>query len=196
MENKINQNNETNNIINNEEYENKINAFILLIQDKYNKNNNNIFISGKILYYISDTTIIYFNYKISKNSKENLFNKDILFCFEFIENKVPYIRVISNFINPTFYDGRNLFYCLINDYSNKYIFDKNNLDECEKIIELIITGIKKFIINLKENMDIKVYIYYGEYTLNHVYIINDFLINQPILKFFRIYELNNNKTKE
>ena len=196
MENKINQNNETNNIINNEEYENKINSFILMIQDKYNKNKNNIIISGKILYYISDATIINFNYKISKNSEENCFNKDILFCFEFIENKVPYIRVISNFINPTFYDGRNLFYCLINDYSNNYIFDKNNLDACEKIIDLIITGIKKFIINLKENMDIKVYIYYGEYTLNHAYIINDFLINQPTLKFFRIYELNNTKAKE
>jgi len=193
MENNIN----GNNISNNEEIENKINTFLLMIKEKYDKNNNyNIQINGKILYYILDTTIIYFNYKMPKNAKINLLNKDILFGFEFIQNKVPYIRALSNFINPTLYDGRNLFYCLINDYNNDYIFDKNNLQECEKIIESLIKGIEKFIAVLKDNNEIKVLIYYGEYTLNHTYIMNDFLINKSILNFIRIYELNNNKNKE
>ena len=188
MENKINENITSNN----EEIENKINIFISEIQNKYKDNKiYNIQITGKILYYIKDTTILYFNYKMFKNNKNNLFNKDILFGFEFIQNKVPYIRVLSNFINPTLYDGRNLFYCILNDYNDNYIFDINNLEECNKIIEKIIIGIDKFIITLKDNINIKVLIYYGEYTLNHIYLMNDFLMNQPILDFFRIYELNN-----
>ena len=193
------ENNKNENVISNieEDIENKLNSFILLIKDKYNKNNDsNIQINGKILYYILDTTIIYFNYKMPKNSKKNLFNKDILFGFEFMQNKVPYIRALSNFINPTLYDGRNLFYCLINDYNNHYIFDKNNLKECEKIIESLIIGIENFITILKDNNEIKVLIYYGEYTLNHTYLMNDFLMNNSILYFFRIYELDNNKNKE
>ena len=188
MENKINENITSNN----EEIENKINIFISEIQNKYKDNKiYNIQITGKILYYIKDTTILYFNYKMFKNNKNNLFNKDILFGFEFIQNKVPYIRVLSNFINPTLYDGRNLFYCILNDYNDNYIFDINNLEECNKIIEKIIIGIDKFTITLKDNINIKVLIYYGEYTLNHIYLMNDFLMNQPILDFFRIYELNN-----
>ena len=188
MENKINENT----ISNNEEIENKINIFISEIQNKYKDNKiYNIQITGKLLYYIKDTTILYFNYKMFKNNKNNLFNKDILFGFEFIQNKVPYIRVLSNFINPTLYDGRNLFYCILNDYNDNYIFDINNLEECNKIIEKIIIGIDKFTITLKDNINIKVLIYYGEYTLNHIYLMNDFLMNQPILDFFRIYELNN-----
>ena len=188
MENKINENT----ISNNEEIENKINIFISEIQNKYKDNKiYNIQITGKLLYYIKDTKILYFNYKMFKNNKNNLFNKDILFGFEFIQNKVPYIRVLSNFINPTLYDGRNLFYCILNDYNDNYIFDINNLEECNKIIEKIIIGIDKFIITLKDNINIKVLIYYGEYTLNHIYLMNDFLMNQPILDFFRIYELNN-----
>ena len=191
MENKINENC----IFNNEEIENMLNSFISEIQNKYNEKDNNIRIIGKILYYLLDNTIIYFNYKILKQNKNNLFNKDILFGFEFIQKKVPYIRILSNFITPTLYDGRNLFYCLLNDYDNSYVFDKNNLEQCNKIIEQIIIGIKKFILNLKVNIEIKVLINYGEYTLNHIYLMNDFLMNQTILNFFRIYELNN-KNKE
>ena len=191
IENKINEYNNTNN----EEIENMLNSFISEIQNKYNEKDNNIRIIGKILYYLLDNTIIYFNYKILKQNKNNLFNKDILFGFEFIQKKVPYIRILSNFITPTLYDGRNLFYCLLNDYDNNYVFDKNNLEQCNKIIEQIIIGIKKFILNLKVNIEIKVLINYGEYTLNHIYLMNDFLMNRPILNFFRIYDLSN-KNKE
>ena len=192
MENKIN----VSSVSNEDEIENKINIFINEIQNKYSNNDKfNIQISGKMLYYISETKIIYFNYKMPKYSKNNIFDKDILFGFEFVQKKVPYIRILSNFINPTLYDGRNLFYCLIGDYSNNYVFDYNNLEECDKIILKIMLGINKFIIALKENIDIKVLIYYGEYTYNHVYLMNDFLMNQPILDFYRIYELINNKNK-
>ena len=194
MENKINKNN----ITNNEEIENKIESFIMKIENKYNKNDNYyININGKILYYLSELTIIYFNYKMTKDSKNNLFGKDILFGFEFVENKIPYIRALSNFTNPSLFDGRNLFFCLTNGYYSNYIFDKNNLEELDKVIETIIIGINKFIINLNDNKNIKVLIIYGEYYINRIYLMNDFLMNQPILNFFRIFEFtNNNKNKE
>ena len=193
MENKINENN----ILKNEEIEDKFNSFISKIESKYNKKDdslNDIKIIGKVLYYMSDVTIIYFNYKMHKNSKDNLFDKDIMFGFEFIENKVPYVRALNNFVNPTLYDGRNLYYCLTNN--TNYIFDVNNLDECIKIIDMLVVGIKNFIRSLRDNIDIKVFIYYGEYNINHVYLMNDFLMNSQILKFYRIYELSNNNKNE
>ena len=182
--------NETHIIIDPESY---INSFIYKIKLKYNTSEKsddiNIHITGKILYYIEDLTILLFIYRIPKNSKENLFKKDIIFSFEFIDKKVPYIKAISNFIFPTLYDGRNLFSFLVNN--NKYIFEIGKLDECEKIISDIISGINKFMISLKENLDIKVLIYYGDYSLNHQYLINDFLINNTMINFFRINDLEN-----
>ena len=182
--------NETHIIIDQESY---INSFIYKIKLKYNKSEKsddvNIHITGKILYYIEDLTILLFIYKIPKNAKENLFKKDIIFSFEFIEKKVPYVKAITNFVFPTLFDGRNFFGFLVNQ--NKYIFDSGKLDECEKIINDIINGIHKFILNLKENIDIKVLIYYGDYTLNHQYLINDFLINKTIINFFRINDIDN-----
>lgn len=193
MENKINENN----ILKNEESEDKFISFISKIESKYNKKDdslNDIKIIGRVLYYMKDVTIIYFNYKMPKNSEDNPFDKDIMFGFEFIENKVPYIRALNNFVNPTLYDGRNLYYCLTNNYN--YVFDVNKLDECMQIIDMLVIGIKNFIVSLKDNIDIKVFIYYGEYNINHVYLMNDFLMNSQILKFYRIYELNNNNKNE
>ena len=182
-----------NNISSSEYIANKIESFLTKIENKYNSNDKfNIKINGKILYYIPESTIIYFNYRMEKNSKYNLFDKDILFGFEFIENKIPYIRALSNFTIPSLFDGRNLFFCLTNGFYNNYIFDKNNLEELEKVIEAIILGINKFIVNLKDNIEIKVLILYGEYYINHIYLMNDFLMNQSILSFFRIYEFNKN----
>ena len=184
---------EDNNIDINNERETILNSFINKIKSKYNNSENfdniNIHIFGKVLYYINDVTTILFIYKIPKNSVKNKFGKEIIFSFEFIHKKVPYVKAISNFIYPTLFDGRNFFYFLTNNYN--YIFESEKLEECEKIINEIINGINKFLISLKENLDIKVLIYYGDYTLNHEYLINDFLINKPLVNFYRIYDLNN-----
>ena len=170
-----------------------LNSFINRIMSKYNhsekSNNSDIHIIGKILYYINDLTTILFTYKIPEDSIENKFKKDIIFSFEFIHKKVPYVKALSNFIFPTLFDGRNFFYFLTNNYN--YIFDEEKLEECGKLIDDIIKGINKFLESLKENSDIKVLIYYGDYTLNHEYLINDFLINNTVLNFFRIHDLNN-----
>ena len=192
MENKIIQNDDNSKEII-DEIESKFNSFINKITSKYNLSKNsdlkNPHIIGKILYYIKDVSILFFTYNIPKNSLENIFKKDIIFAFEFIHNKVPYVKVLSNFIYPTLFDGRNLFYHLTNNYD--YIFNDEKLDECEIIIDEIIKGIKAFIKTLKENLEIKVLIYYGNYTLNHIYLMNDFLINGTVINFFRIHDLNN-----
>ena len=193
MENKINENI----ILKNEESDDELISFISKIESKYNKKEdslNDIKIIGKVLYYKSDVTIIYFNYKMSKNSEDNPFDKDIMFGFEFIENKIPYVKALNNFVNPTLYDGRNLYYDLTNNYN--YVFNINNLEECMQVIDMLVIGIKNFIISLRDNINIKVFIYYGEYNINHVYLMNDFLMNSQILKFYRIYELNNNNKNE
>ena len=194
MENKIISENDTSKdislIIDNEK---KINSFINKIKQKYNHSENfddiNIHISGKILYYVNNLTIILLTYKIPKNHENNIFQKDIIFSFEFIDKKVPYIKAMSNFIYPTLFDGRNFFYFLTNNCN--YIFNKEKLEECEKIIDDIMNGINKLIENLKENLEIKVLIYYGDYTLNHEYLINDFLVNKTLINFFRIHDINN-----
>ena len=192
---------ETNNISSNEsddkniiiDSETIIHSFMHKIKSKYNNTENsddiNINVNGKILYYINDVTIILFTYIIPKNSIKNKFEKDIIFSSEFIDKKVPYVKALSNFVYPTLFDGRNFFHFLTSNY--KYIFESEKLDDCEEIIDKIINGIYKLLDSLKENLEVKVLIYYGDYSLNHEYLINDFLMNQTIINFFRIYDLTN-----
>ena len=160
--------------------------FIKNIQDKYN--NNNLKIIGKKLHYIKETTIIYFYCTVLKLSDINPFSSDINLSIEFINNRTPYVHILNDFINPTLNDGRNIFYCLTNNHS--YCFSENKLEECEKIFGEIVTGIKNFLLCLKENIQINVFIFYGEYEIGQTYQINDFLINKNTIKFFRIIQIN------
>ena len=98
-----------NNININNDTEKILNSFINKIKSKYNNSENfdniNIHIFGKVLYYINDVTTILFIYKIPKNSVKNKFGKEIIFSFEFIHKKVPYVKAISNFIYPTLFEN-------------------------------------------------------------------------------------------
>lgn len=170
----------------------KYNFFIKNIEEKFN-NNTTLKINGKLLHYIKGTKILQFYCKVYKLSDINPFSSDIILNFEFINNSIPYVHILNDFINPTLNDGRNIFFCLTNKHS--YTFNKNNLDECEKIFNEMVTGIKTFLLCLKENIQISVFIYYGEYEIGHVYQINDFLINKNTIKFYRIIQING-KTEE
>ena len=165
----------------------KYNLFIKNLEEKYN-NNTTLKINGKILHYIKGTKILQFYCKVYKLSDINPFSSDIILNFEFINNSIPYVHILNDFINPTLNDGRNIFYCLTNKHL--YTFNKNNLDECEKIFNEMITGIKTFLLCIKENIQISVFIYYGEYEIGHVYQINDFLMNKNTIKFYRIIQIN------
>ena len=90
------------------------------------KNNKELKITGKILYYIKDEEIIPFYCTLYKTTTINPFGSDIYLNFEFKNNNTPYIKILNDFINPTLNDGRNIYYCLTNKH--KYIFDRNNLN--------------------------------------------------------------------
>ena len=85
-------------------------------------------------------------------------------------------------------DGRNIFYCLTNKHN--YIFDNNYLDECENIFDELIDNLKQFLNCLKENIQINVFIYYGEYEKGRLYKINELISNKNTVKFFRIIQID------
>ena len=172
---------------------NKNNIFINNIVNKYT-NNTDLKIQGKVLHYLQNMTILKFYGVIYKNTDINPFSSDINISIEFMDKSIPYVHILNDFINPTLNDGRNIFYCLLNKH--QYIFNKNNLEECAKIFDEMIQGIKNFLLCLKENIQINVYIYYGEYGIGHLYQINDFLMNKNTIKFYRIIQIENGKNEE
>ena len=172
---------------------NKNNIFINNIVNKYT-NNTDLKIQGKVLHYLQNMTILKFYGIIYKNTDINPFSSDINISIEFMDKSIPYVHILNDFINPTLNDGRNIFYCLLNKH--QYIFNKNNLEECAKIFDEMIQGIKNFLLCLKENIQINVYIYYGEYGIGHLYQINDFLMNKNTIKFYRIIQIENGKNEE
>ena len=101
---------------------------------------------------------------------------------------MPYIQILNDFISPTLNDGRNIFFCLTNKHS--YIFNKNNNNEFLLVFDELIEGINNFLLCLKENMEINIFIFYGEYKMNRIYLINDFLLNKNKIKVFRIIHIN------
>ena len=161
--------------------------FINNLNQKYS-NSKNIKIAGKILHYLQ-TTIFHFYLNIFKSSDINPFSYNINMSFEFIDNYRPYARILNDFINPSLNDGRNIFYCLTNNHN--YIFKKNNLDVFSIILDEMISGIENFLYRLKENIQINIFIYYGEYEIDHIYQINDFIIDKNTVKFFRIIQITN-----
>ena len=172
-----------------------IESFIDKIINNYSKNKN-IYISGKTLSFNLEENKenIIFQIKIYKNSEINPFTLDILIDIEFIPNKIPYARIKSDFVLPSLYDNRNFFYCLSNEH--EYVYDPNNLKELENLLnDIINTGIENFLLCINENLSINNFIYYGEYELNIIYNINEFLENSKLIKFYRINQILN-KGKE
>ena len=160
--------------------------FIKKIIAKY-KDNKELKITGKILYYIKDEEIISFYCTLYKTTTINPFGSDIYLNFEFKNNNTPYIKILNDFINPTLNDGRNIYYCLTNKH--KYIFDINNLNEFEKIFFELIDNLKQFLICIKENIQINAFIYYGEYEIGRIYKINELIVNKNTIKFYRIMQI-------
>ena len=160
--------------------------FIKKIIAKY-KDNKELKITGKILYYIKDEEIISFYCTLYKTTTINPFGSDIYLYFGFKNNNTPYIKILNDFINPTLNDGRNIYYCLTNKH--KYIFDINNLNEFEKIFFELIDNLKQFLICIKENIQINAFIYYGEYEIGRIYKINELIVNKNTIKFYRIMQI-------
>ena len=86
-------------------------------------------------------------------------------------------------------EGRNLFRCLSKE--DNYVFSLEKYDEMKYFLKEMIFGIKNFLSYVKESIEINYFIYFGEYELNHIYQINDFLSNINSFNFYRIYEVRN-----
>ena len=145
----------------------KTESFIIKkILEKY-KGNIYLKLLGKELHYIKDIIIIQFYCTIYKSTEINPFNEDIYINFEFREKEEPFIYILNDFITPTLNDGRNIFYCLTNKH--KYKFKTYKIEKFYLLFHKLIKGLKKFLFCLKENLEINVFIYYGEYKINHIY---------------------------
>ena len=157
------------------------------------KKYKDIEISAKILHHFKKPTFYYYCI-VRKNSCSNPFNINILFCFEFIDGEIPYVTILTDFVQPSLNDNRNYYRCLIEE--NKYIFSLDNFQDLQDILEKMINGIENFLFYIKESLEINAFIFLGEYNFSHIYQINDFLMNKNYLNFYRIKILNENKNEE
>ena len=167
--------------------------FISKITNKY-IDNKELTITGKILHYIQDKDIFSFFCTLNKSTELNPFSSDIYFNFEFKDQCIPYVKILNDFINPTLNDGRNIYYCLTNKH--KYTFDKDYLDDGEKIFYELVDNIKSFLICLKENIQINAFVFYGDYEIKKIYKINELILNKSAVKFYRIIHIDNNSKEE
>lgn len=153
-----------------------------------------VYLTGKRLYYFSsEGDIIYFIIEICQETDINPFNENLLLDLQFIPKKKPFLTFRKDCFIPSFCDNRNLIDCFI---KKDFVYN-NNLDEVEKLMEEIINiGIKNFLFCIKENFELSTFIYYGDYELNEFYNINDFIINEKTIKFYRINHIYENNDIE
>ena len=181
---------------------NKINENISLGEEQYNESINksidklkkykDIKLSGKILHYLEKPTLFYYC-TILSNNEYNPFDIDIIFSFEFIDGEIPYVTILTDFLEPSLNDNRNYYRCLTRDY--KYKFSLDNFTKHEIILESMIEGIGNFLAYLSETIALKSFIFFGEYEYDHIYNMNDFFQYKNYLNFYRINEIKKNKNK-
>ena len=141
--------------------------------------------------YIENDKSLYIILKYKRKTEYNVYQSlDIFFSITLDEkfpDVLPYVRALTNFSYPNLYDNSNL-------YNSIILFKDSNIVLKQKnpflIIEDIILGIPLFLENIKSNEEKKAFYYYGEYSLNDIYDINDF-INEQNLYFFRVKQIIN-----
>ena len=144
---------------------------------------------GKVLNKNQKLKIFLFHVILYEDTEYNPFEDEILISIEFTPGKTPYVQILTNFVHPTLFDCRNYYYCLSGN--EKYKFDLNDLIQCEKILMEIISNIYNFLLYVKDNLKLNIFVFFGEYELNndYSYRINDFLKNQEQIIFYRVYEI-------
>jgi hypothetical protein len=157
------------------------------------KKYTDIDISSKILHYLKEPIICYYC-SVYKKTNSNPFNINIDFCFEFLDGEIPYATILTDFVEPSLKDNRNYYRCLTKEH--KYKFNSKEIKKHQIILESMIKGIGNFLTLLKDSIYIKSFVFFGEYEYNHVYLINDFLMNKNYLNFYRINVLKKNKEEE
>lgn len=168
---------------------NQFELFIETLEYRIDQNYN-LKINGKLLH-DTEKMNIHFDALLYDNSEINPFDEEIELSIDFFEDEIPYVQIMSNFHNPTFYDIKNYFLCLSSN--ENYIFRSSRLDRCQIALEEIFSNIKYFLYHIRECQQMKTFIYFGEYNYNHVYHINNFLRNNEKIDFFRINRIKDNK---
>ena len=142
--------------------------------------------------YINKDKNLYILFLLKHSTEINPFKgMDFYFSITLNENypnSEPYVRCLSNFCNPTLFDNRNLNSSIIN---HKYIH--KDKDDNFKPIEEIVLNLPNFIKKVKENIDNQNLIYYGDYIIDDIYDLNDFLVNAQI-NFYRVEQVLKNKS--
>lgn len=168
--------------------------FIESLELKLNKQYKNIIkLQGKLLHETENINIL-FDVFLYKNTEINPFEADIEISIEFIENEAPYVQIMTNFLEPTLYDIKNYFLCL--SKKKDYIFQSKYMGKCQIVFLEIISNMQIFLYHLYNCELFKTFVYFGEYNMNHIYHINNFLQNNEIIDFFRINRIDNEKFYE
>jgi ubiquitin-protein ligase len=127
-----------------------------------------------------------------KNTDFNPMSYDLAFSLSLdadYPKSIPQVKALTHFSFPTVFDNRNLIFSVIN---HNWV-NKNNLKDLKDLregnlvepIEEIILSIPKFLSRLIENTNNKILVYYGDYKIDMIYDINDFLVNTD-LDFFKV----------
>lgn len=133
--------------------------------------------------FISNKNNLYITLLFKSSTNFNIFKENIFFTITLSEKypeEQPYVRCLTNFTIPTLYDNRNLLYSIINHY-----WTVKGVEDPFKPIEEIIIQIPNFLRKLNENNYNKTLVYYGDYTIDEIYEMNDFLLNGEI-NFYRV----------
>lgn len=106
---------------------------------------------------------------------------------EFFPFKPPIVYCLSNYVFPTIFDFRDLLTSII-----KIKWTKNSS------IEDIISNIPDFITRTTENCLTNILVYYGEYKIDEIYNMNDFLSNEDLIfiKCFEYFDKNKKKNSK
>ena len=145
-----------------------------------NKNKNEIYLYYRKLYNKEnekyDKLLINIIYKKTiKPIKE--YNFSIIIDETFPKNP-PVIYCDSLDINICLNDKRDLFYSII---ENNWLINETKNNYIDILSNIIIIKIPQFILRLLFYEENKILIYYGNYKINEIYNINNFLVNKNII---------------
>lgn len=148
--------------------------------------------------HLNDTLYLQLIYK--KNTDLNPLNYNMVFSITVdneYPNSIPLVKCVTNFCFPTLFDSRNLIFSIINhNWVNKNSkYSKGHEPDTSQLIEPleeIIIRIPKFVDRLIENTNNKILVYYGDYKIDMIYDMNEFLSNLD-LDFYKIYQFVRSK---
>ncbi len=132
---------------------------------------------------------LYIILKFKRKTEYNIYELNDLYFSITLDDKfpdiLPYVRALSSFSFPSLYDNSNLYHSIL-------LFKESNINSKNKdpslIIDDIISGIPLFLQNIKKNEENKIFYYYGEYFLDEIYDINDYLSDEN-LKLYRTSQI-------